>query len=157
AVDVSDLGSLATIYGATSGATWAGGDSNYDGAVGVGDLGALATNYGQSLPGGGGGAAAAVPTAAFAAAVPEPCVSAFVTAALLHAPFHGGRGRLVRAHIRDGSRGRHRLLQHFCRRYDQVDRDLGRRSGGRQREQCPPKRCQHGGEQHQLDRDEFHS
>jgi len=50
-VDVADLGSLATSYGATSGATWAQGDFNGDGAVGVGDLGSLATNYGNSLTG----------------------------------------------------------------------------------------------------------
>ncbi|HSV14602.1 MAG TPA: LamG-like jellyroll fold domain-containing protein, partial [Tepidisphaeraceae bacterium] len=48
AVDVADLGALATNYGLTSGATWAQGDVNYDGAVNVGDLGMIATSYGAT-------------------------------------------------------------------------------------------------------------
>jgi hypothetical protein len=66
AVDVGDLGALATAYGVTTGAVWSQGDSNYDGAVNVGDLGSLATNYGTNL----GTGPAAVATAAVA--VPEP-------------------------------------------------------------------------------------
>ncbi len=54
-VDVSDLGILATNYGATSGKTWEDGDFTGDGKVNVSDLGILATNYGtgtaaQSVP-----------------------------------------------------------------------------------------------------------
>ncbi len=48
AVDVSDLGILATNYGTTNGMTWSDGDANGDGAVDVSDLGILATNYGTS-------------------------------------------------------------------------------------------------------------
>ncbi len=48
AVDVTDLGILATNYGLTSGAEWALGDFTGDGAVNVSDLGVLATYYGQS-------------------------------------------------------------------------------------------------------------
>jgi hypothetical protein len=44
-VDVGDLGILAANYGKTSGATWAQGDFNNDGAVDVGDLGILAADY----------------------------------------------------------------------------------------------------------------
>ncbi len=47
-VDVSDLGILATHYGAGSDKTWAEGDFTGDGAVDVSDLGVLATNYGMS-------------------------------------------------------------------------------------------------------------
>jgi hypothetical protein len=46
AVDVVDLGLLATNYGQSSGASWAGGDFSLDGAVDVTDLGLLATYYG---------------------------------------------------------------------------------------------------------------
>jgi hypothetical protein len=49
-VDATDLGNLASNYGATSGANWAQGDFNYDGAVDITDLGDLASNYGASLP-----------------------------------------------------------------------------------------------------------
>ncbi len=47
-VDVSDLGILATNYGAGSGMDWEEGDFTGDGAVDVSDLGILATNYGTS-------------------------------------------------------------------------------------------------------------
>ncbi len=47
AVNVGDLGILATNYGGTN-KTWAQGDFNLDGVVNVSDLGILATNYGQS-------------------------------------------------------------------------------------------------------------
>ncbi|MEA1950883.1 MAG: LamG-like jellyroll fold domain-containing protein [Planctomycetota bacterium] len=56
-VDVSDLGILATNYGAASGKSWGEGDFTGDGAVDVSDLGILATNYGATSS---------------AAAVPEP-------------------------------------------------------------------------------------
>src|SRR4029077_15546322 len=52
AVDVGDLGALATAYGLSGGQSWANGDSNQDGNVDVGDLGALATNYGTHLANG---------------------------------------------------------------------------------------------------------
>lgn len=55
AVDVVDLGNLATNYGATSGASWAQGDTNGDGSVDVQDLGNTAGNYGLSLSGTGTG------------------------------------------------------------------------------------------------------
>ena len=48
-VDVSDLGALATNYGASSGQTWATGDFNFDALIDVADLGLLATNYGKSI------------------------------------------------------------------------------------------------------------
>jgi hypothetical protein len=73
AVDVADLGALATNYGATAGAIWSQGDANGDGAVDVADLGALATNYGQSIGAGSASAITAVATAtASSAVVPEP-------------------------------------------------------------------------------------
>jgi hypothetical protein len=85
-VDVTDLGNLASNYGATSGATWVQGDTNYNGAVDVSDLGNLASNYGGQLAtspsfGGGGSAEpaamvasslASVATVSSSAAVPEP-------------------------------------------------------------------------------------
>jgi autotransporter-associated beta strand protein len=71
AVNVGDLGALATSYGISSGAIWSQGDFNYDGAVDVGDLGALATNYGSSLTG-GGAAAAAGNSNIGAVSIPEP-------------------------------------------------------------------------------------
>ncbi|MBN2296669.1 MAG: DNRLRE domain-containing protein [Pirellulales bacterium] len=55
-VDVSDLGILATNYGATSGRAWYEGDFTHDTAVDVSDLGVLAAYYGtgntaaQSVP-----------------------------------------------------------------------------------------------------------
>ncbi len=67
AVDVTDLGILATNYGAASGKTWGEGDFNDDGAVNVTDLGVLATYYG---------------TGTAAAAVPEPSVLALLIAGL---------------------------------------------------------------------------
>ncbi len=48
-VNVSDLGILATNYGALVGATWSTGDFNGDGKVNVSDLGILATNYGYGM------------------------------------------------------------------------------------------------------------
>ncbi len=57
AVDVTDLGILATSYGQTSGMMWADGDADGDGTVNVSDLGILATYYG---------------TGTTFAAVPEP-------------------------------------------------------------------------------------
>jgi len=83
-VDVTDLGNLASNYGATAGATWAQGDSTYNGAVDVSDLGNLASNYGGQLAAGpsfGGDGGSAEPAAMVAtslasvsggAAVPEP-------------------------------------------------------------------------------------
>lgn len=47
-VDVSDLGILATHYGAGSGLDWSDGDFNGDGFVDVSDLGTLATWYGTT-------------------------------------------------------------------------------------------------------------
>ena len=73
-VDVSDLGTLATYYGNTTGMTWAEGDADGDGAVDVSDLGILATNYGTGT--------------AAASAVPEPSVIIFLgTGALVLAAF----------------------------------------------------------------------
>ncbi len=68
AVDVSDLGILATHYGATSGKEWAQGDFTGDGAVDVSDLGVLATHYGET---------------AVAANVPEPASFAILTVGLV--------------------------------------------------------------------------
>ena len=68
AVDVSDLGILATNYGTTSGMTWGDGDANGDGAVDVSDLGILATNYGTGT--------------AAAGAVPEPAGLALLLGAI---------------------------------------------------------------------------
>ncbi len=58
-VDVSDLGILATNYGAGGGFGWGDADFTGDGFVDVSDLGILATNYGNTA-------------AAAAQAVPEP-------------------------------------------------------------------------------------
>jgi hypothetical protein len=66
AVDVIDLGILATNYDTASGATWAMGDFNGDGAVDVIDLGILATNYDW--------------VGAPAGAVPEPATLVLLTA-----------------------------------------------------------------------------
>jgi hypothetical protein len=63
-VDVTDLGNLASNYGATAGATWLQGDFNYDGAVDVTDLGDLASNYGAHLA--SGPSTSASPTASLA-------------------------------------------------------------------------------------------
>ena len=46
-MDVSDLGILATNYGAGSGFGWGDGDFTGDGLVDVSDLGVLATHYGE--------------------------------------------------------------------------------------------------------------
>jgi len=70
--DVSDLGNLASSYGATSGAIWVQGDTNGDGAVDVTDLGNLASNYGGQLATGPALGGAAIPTTEVASAVPEP-------------------------------------------------------------------------------------
>lgn len=72
-MDVTDLGNLASNYGLGSGATWAQGDSSYDGSISVTDLGDLASNYGASLAGGSlaGGEATNAEILA-AVAVPEP-------------------------------------------------------------------------------------
>src|SRR5206468_11281416 len=71
AVDVGDLGLLATNYGVTSGATWSQGDFNYDGSVDIADLGKLATNYGVTLapPGAAAVVAGATPVATPTAAI----------------------------------------------------------------------------------------
>jgi hypothetical protein len=78
-VDVTDLGNLASSYGAGSGAIWVQGDTNYDGKVDVTDLGNLASNYGGALASGpSAGAPAAMvadslaTVASGSAAVPEP-------------------------------------------------------------------------------------
>jgi beta-glucanase (GH16 family) len=47
-VDVSDLGSLATNWGRSSGANWSMGDFTADGKVDVSDLGILASNWGST-------------------------------------------------------------------------------------------------------------
>jgi len=79
-VDVTDLGNLASSYGAGSGAQWVQGDTNYDGKVDVTDLGNLASNYGGQLASGPSAGAAAMVAGSLAsvaagangAAVPEP-------------------------------------------------------------------------------------
>src|SRR5262249_21335168 len=75
-VDVTDLGNLASNYGATAGATWAQGDSTYNGAVDVSDLGNLASNYGGQLASGPAADLVALSTSESAVsattAVPEP-------------------------------------------------------------------------------------
>jgi autotransporter-associated beta strand protein len=84
-VDVTDLGNLASNYGATAGATWAQGDSTYNGAVDVSDLGNLASNYGGSLASGPAADSIALPTSesavATTTAVPEPAGLGLLTAA----------------------------------------------------------------------------
>jgi hypothetical protein len=67
-VNVADLGTLATNFGKSSGATWSQGDFNYDGTVNVADLGTLATNFGLTLAAGSADAAFAAPAAVFAKA-----------------------------------------------------------------------------------------
>ena len=76
AVDVSDLGILATYYGTASGADLSMGDATGDGAVDVSDLGNLATNYGTSV----------------AATVPEPGLVCLLLVGLV-ALLLGSRGR----------------------------------------------------------------
>jgi len=100
-VDVTDLGNLASSYGATSSALWVQGDTNYDGAVDVTDLGNLASNYGGHLatgPSAGGaevmvaGTLATVATGG--AAVPEP--TALGLLGIGAAGLFGGRRRRVK-------------------------------------------------------------
>jgi len=71
-VDVTDLGNLASSYGAGSGAGWVQGDSNYDGKIDVTDLGNLASNYGGQLASAPSAGAAVAMATAEVAAVPEP-------------------------------------------------------------------------------------
>src|SRR5207237_8449648 len=79
-VDVTDLGNLASSYGALATAIWVQGDTNYDTNVDVTDLGNLASNYGGTLATGpSAGAPAAMLASSLAsvatsdgAAVPEP-------------------------------------------------------------------------------------
>jgi len=89
-VDVTDLGTLATNYGAASGATWSQGDLSHDGAVNVTDLGDLASNYGASSP---IGALPATAAAASTVAVPEPC-GALASVVMLLCFAHRRRSRL---------------------------------------------------------------
>lgn len=65
-VDLSDLGALASHYGAMSGGTWSWGDFDYDGDVDLADLGSLASNYGS------GQAQFASDWATLSTSVPEP-------------------------------------------------------------------------------------
>lgn len=62
-VDLSDLGALASHYGAASGARWSYGDFDLDGDVDLSDLGTLASHY---------GAGQAQAMADFLTLVPEP-------------------------------------------------------------------------------------
>lgn len=74
-VDLSDLGALATNYGASSAARWWTGDFDSDGDVDLSDLGLLATNY---------GAGQAQAFADFQSlSVPEPALATFALCALL--------------------------------------------------------------------------
>jgi probable HAF family extracellular repeat protein len=66
-VDLADLGTLATSYGATVAATWDMGNFDGDGDVDLADLGTLATNYGS-----GRAAAYAEFSALTGVEVPEP-------------------------------------------------------------------------------------
>ncbi len=66
-VDVTDLGILATNYGAICGKVWADADFTGDGNVDVSDLGILATNYGTTS----------------SSAVPEPGAMAMLMAMLI--------------------------------------------------------------------------
>lgn len=75
-VDVTDLGNLASSYGATSGATWVQGDTNYSGGVDVTDLGNLASNYGGSLAAGPSVLITSSEQTSAATAVPEPAMAA---------------------------------------------------------------------------------
>jgi len=84
---VTDLGNLASSYGATSGALWVQGDTNHDGAVDVTDLGNLASNYGGHLASGPSVGASMTASAsslvASGAAVPEPAVIGMLVPAML--------------------------------------------------------------------------
>jgi hypothetical protein len=72
-VDVTDLGNLASSYGAGSGAVWVQGDTNYDGKVDVTDLGNLASNYGGQLSSGPVASSLAIVAGdSSSATVPEP-------------------------------------------------------------------------------------
>ncbi len=77
-VDVTDLGILATNYGAGSGFAWGDGDFTDDGIVDVSDLGILATNYGTVPP---------------AQAVPEPSMLVSLLALALAGFITRGRRR----------------------------------------------------------------
>lgn len=83
-VDLSDLGALATHYGATSGRSWLDGDFDFDGDVDLSDLGTLATHY---------GAGQAQAMADFLTLVPEPA-SLFWICAI---PLALARGLRIRA------------------------------------------------------------
>lgn len=84
-VDLSDLGTLATYYGETSGVLWTQGDFDGDGDVDLSDLSVLAANYGA-------GEAQALADFAEIAAVPEPAS----TLLLLALPIWISRRRLPR-------------------------------------------------------------
>jgi hypothetical protein len=75
AVDVADLGNLATNFGFSTGGVWGQGDFDYNGSVDVADLGDLATNFGLSIGGGSGSAAS---PAAMATSVVSSATSANV-------------------------------------------------------------------------------
>lgn len=79
AVGVTDLGDLASHYGATSGATWRDGDFGNNGSVDVSDLGDLASNYGQAVAG-RSSVSAQLAIASPAASVPEPTSAAMLIA-----------------------------------------------------------------------------
>jgi hypothetical protein len=74
-VDLSDLGNLATNYGATSGVGWAHGDFDCDNDVDLSDLGNLATYYGN-----GQAAAYAEFSALTGVEVPEPATLTILSA-----------------------------------------------------------------------------
>ena len=52
AVNVADLGNIASNFGKTSGMLWINGDFDYNGNVNVADLGDLAGNFGKNLAAG---------------------------------------------------------------------------------------------------------
>lgn len=85
AVNVTDLGNMASNYGVTSGATWADGDFNGDGRVDVTDLGNLASNFGMT-----GSSAAVSMTAAPQALVTATTTPADSTAAKPSAASNAG-------------------------------------------------------------------
>jgi hypothetical protein len=106
-VDVTDLGNLASSYGAGSGAQWVQGDTNYDGKVDVTDLGNLASYYGGQLAA-GSAAGTASDTAIMVAqglatlaaegqtSVPEPSGLTFAAVASLGIMRHRRRQRVSR-------------------------------------------------------------
>ena len=93
-VNVTDLGNLASNYGATAGATWVRGNFNYDGAVNVTDMGDLASNYGSSLA----SSPAAGPPAGALLAATSPVTTSLATTPVADVPRCSGRagGRSVR-------------------------------------------------------------